>query len=99
MQCAAFPQDHAHSMAEHRLPLLVKAAVLVLGALGIAGMWLAVFADVGVAMLAVLNSMRAMGVKRLALQRLDGVKKKSKTVILDRAAYGIYGRTFRMRAL
>ena len=42
------------------LSLLVKAAVLVLGALGIAGMWLAVFADVGVAMLAVLNSMRAM---------------------------------------
>lgn len=42
------------------LSLLVKAAVLVLSALGIAGMWLAVFADVGVAMLAVLNSMRAM---------------------------------------
>lgn len=37
----------------------VKAAVLVLGALGIASMWLAVFADVGVCMLAILNAMRA----------------------------------------
>ena len=38
----------------------VKALVLVLGALGIASMWLAVFADVGVCMLAILNAMRAM---------------------------------------
>ncbi|MBQ4062006.1 MAG: cadmium-translocating P-type ATPase [Christensenellaceae bacterium] len=37
----------------------VKAAALVLSALGITGMWLAVFADVGVAMLAVLNALRA----------------------------------------
>lgn len=36
----------------------VKAIVLVLGALGIATMWLAVFADVGVAFIAILNSMR-----------------------------------------
>lgn len=40
--------------------LIVKAAVLVLGALGIADMWAAVFADVGVSVLAVLNAMRAM---------------------------------------
>ncbi len=40
--------------------LAVKAVVLVLGACGIANMWLAVFADVGVAMLAILNAMRAM---------------------------------------
>ncbi len=40
--------------------LLVKAVILVLGALGIAGMWLAVFADVGVCVLAILNSIRAM---------------------------------------
>ena len=40
--------------------LTVKAVVLVLGALGIASMWLAVFADVGVCMLAILNAMRAM---------------------------------------
>lgn len=38
--------------------LVVKAIVLVLGALGIATMWLAVFADVGVALIAILNSMK-----------------------------------------
>ena len=38
--------------------LVVKMAVLVLGALGLASMWLAVFADVGVAVLCILNSMR-----------------------------------------
>ena len=38
----------------------VKAIVLVLGAFGIATMWEAVFADVGVALLAVLNALRAM---------------------------------------
>ena len=43
----------------------VKLIVLVLGALGIAGMWAAVFADVGVAVLAILNSMRLLsGSKR-----------------------------------
>lgn len=40
----------------------VKAAVLVLGATGHANMWLAVFADVGVAVLAILNAMRALRV-------------------------------------
>ena len=44
--------------------LLVKAVVLILGALGIASMWLAVFADVGVAVLATLNSMRALTGKK-----------------------------------
>ena len=43
--------------------LSVKFLILILGALGIAGMWLAVFADVGVAVLAILNSMRALKVK------------------------------------
>ena len=38
----------------------VKLAVLVLAAFGIASMWLAVFADVGVCVLAVLNAMRAL---------------------------------------
>ncbi len=38
----------------------VKGAILVLGALGFANMWLAVFADVGVAALAILNSMRTL---------------------------------------
>ena len=40
--------------------LAVKFAILILGALGIANMWLAVFADVGVAVLAILNSMRTL---------------------------------------
>ncbi len=40
--------------------LAVKFAVLLLGALGLANLWLAVFADVGVAVLAILNAMRAM---------------------------------------
>ena len=38
----------------------VKLAVMILGAIGIANMWLAVFADVGVAALAILNSMRTL---------------------------------------
>ena len=42
----------------------IKVACLILGALGIANMWLAIFADVGVLILCVLNSIRAMHVKR-----------------------------------
>jgi Cd2+/Zn2+-exporting ATPase len=45
--------------------LLVKAVCLVLGALGIANMWLAVFADVGVMILAVLNAIRALFTKEV----------------------------------
>lgn len=41
----------------------VKVAVLVLAAVGFATMWMAVFADVGVTVLAVLNAMRAMSAK------------------------------------
>ncbi|NLW23732.1 MAG: cadmium-translocating P-type ATPase [Clostridia bacterium] len=41
----------------------VKVFVLLLGALGLATLWQAVFADVGVALIAVLNAMRAMNVK------------------------------------
>ena len=40
--------------------LSVKAIVLILGALGLASMWAAVFADVGVSVLAILNSMRTL---------------------------------------
>ncbi len=43
----------------------VKLICLVLGALGIANMWLAIFADVGVMILAVLNAIRALFVKKL----------------------------------
>lgn len=42
----------------------VKVAVLLLGAVGLATMWAAVFSDVGVTVLAVLNAMRAMGTKK-----------------------------------
>ncbi|MBE5794380.1 MAG: cadmium-translocating P-type ATPase [Clostridiales bacterium] len=43
--------------------LLVKALVLILVTLGLAGMWLAVFADVGVSVLAILNAMRTLRYK------------------------------------
>ena len=45
--------------------LVVKAVCLLLGALGFAGMWLAIFADVGVMVLCVLNATRALMVKSL----------------------------------
>ena len=47
------------------LALLVKGAVLLLGALGIATMWAAIFADVGVAILAILNAIRMLNVKKI----------------------------------
>lgn len=43
--------------------LAIKAICLVLGALGIANMWIAIFADVGVMVLAVLNATRALRIK------------------------------------
>ena len=45
--------------------LTVKFACLILGALGIANMWAAIFADVGVMVIAVLNAIRALRVKKL----------------------------------
>ncbi len=44
--------------------LAVKFIVLILGAVGLANMWLAVFADVGVAVICILNSMRCLNVKK-----------------------------------
>ena len=43
----------------------VKALCLIFGAVGIANMWVAIFADVGVMVLAVLNAIRALSVKKL----------------------------------
>ncbi len=43
----------------------IKLVCLILGALGIANMWAAIFADVGVMVIAVLNAIRALNVKRL----------------------------------
>lgn len=45
--------------------LVIKFACLALGAVGIANMWFAIFADVGVMVLAVLNAIRALQVKNL----------------------------------
>ena len=45
--------------------LIVKGVVLILGALNLAGMWLAVFADVGVAFIAILNATRCLHVEEL----------------------------------
>ena len=47
----------------------IKLICLVLGALGIANMWFAIFADVGVLILAVLNSVRALFTKRLLFDK------------------------------
>jgi Cd2+/Zn2+-exporting ATPase len=47
------------------LALIVKSAVMLLGAGGIATMWEAVFADVGVALLAILNAMRVLKVRNI----------------------------------
>lgn len=47
------------------MALGIKAVCLLLGAMGIANMWLAIFADVGVLILAVLNAIRAMYVKKV----------------------------------
>jgi Cd2+/Zn2+-exporting ATPase len=43
----------------------IKLLCLLLGALGIANMWAAIFADVGVMVIAVLNAIRALNVKNL----------------------------------
>ena len=43
----------------------VKVLILILSAIGIANMWLAIFADVGVMVLAILNAMRTLFVKKL----------------------------------
>ena len=47
------------------LALGVKSACLILGAVGVANMYLAIFADVGVMILAVLNAIRCLFVKKL----------------------------------
>ena len=43
----------------------IKGICLVLGAVGLANMWLAIFADVGVMVIAVINAIRALFVKNL----------------------------------
>lgn len=62
MQSAILISRNTHKIVMQNVvfALAVKLAVLVFGALGLAGMWLAIFADVGVSLLAVLNSLRAL---------------------------------------
>ena len=45
--------------------LAIKGLFLIMGAFGVANMWEAVFADVGVAIIAILNAMRALKVETL----------------------------------
>ncbi|MBQ9790087.1 MAG: cadmium-translocating P-type ATPase [Clostridia bacterium] len=56
------------------LSLGVKVVVLILASLGLSNMWLGVFADVGVALLAVLNAIRALIVPRKYKHKLDKQK-------------------------
>ncbi|MDL2237588.1 cadmium-translocating P-type ATPase [Christensenellaceae bacterium OttesenSCG-928-K19] len=51
--------------------LIVKGIVLVLSALGYASMWAAVFADVGVSVIAILNAIRALNVKKFESAELE----------------------------
>ena len=44
--------------------IIIKVATLILGAFGLANMWMAIFADTGVAMLCVMNSMRLLKIAR-----------------------------------
>ena len=54
------PNKDTHVRENVVFALAVKAAVMVMGLCGIASMWMAVFADSGVAMLCVLNSIRVL---------------------------------------
>ena len=54
------------------LAITVKVGSLILGAFGYAGMWLAIFADVGVMVMAVLNAMRIMLIKNKRREKLNG---------------------------
>lgn len=56
-------KTHSIVMQNIVLALSVKAIIMLLTAVGIGNMWLAVFGDVGVAVIAILNAMRAMRIK------------------------------------
>ena len=53
------------------MALGVKAACLILGAVGLATMWMAIFADVGVMVLAVLNALRALSVDKGGVELME----------------------------
>ena len=52
----------------------IKVLCLILGALGIANMWMAIFADVGVMIIAVLNAIRSLFVKKIITIQLANHK-------------------------
>ena len=56
------------------MALGVKAACLILGAIGLATMWMAIFADVGVMVLAVLNALRALSVDKGGVVLIEAPK-------------------------
>ena len=56
------------------MALGVKAACLILGAIGLATMWMAIFADVGVMVLAVLNALRALSVDKGGVVLMEAPK-------------------------
>ena len=57
-------KTHRIVMQNIILAISVKVLIMILAAFGIANMWLAVFGDVGVAIIAILNAMRAMHIKK-----------------------------------
>lgn len=80
----------------------IKGICLILGALGIANMWLAIFADVGVMVIAVLNAIRALRVKNL--YEVDIMDKKfemcDETELYDLAElFKVFGDSTRIRIL
>ncbi len=64
--CALPAAHYASCTRTSCFALAIKFACLVLGAIGMASMWTAIFADVGVMVLAVLNATRALYTKDLA---------------------------------
>lgn len=62
--------------------LVVKFLILILGALGLAGMWATVFADVGVAMICIINAMRLLNRKAF---HYKSVERKQKQVLKEAA--------------
>ena len=61
----------------------VKVAIMLLAAVGIANMWLAVFGDVGVAVLAILNAMRCMNIARS-----KDLRRERKSTVCEQSAFG-----------
>ncbi|MEI0562554.1 heavy metal translocating P-type ATPase [Brachyspira pulli] len=67
-------KNHTVVLQNILLALLIKFAAIILGALGLASMWLAIFADTGVTMIVVLNALRLLyplGEKEEAVNNID----------------------------